>query len=76
MIYVREKFRLKTNHVVRACNIFQDDIITEKIETEAGVHTRFEVLQPKCCFGKPDDRHIVLSDIEDFSGIKTVRFID
>lgn len=75
MIAVKEVFKINKNATVLVCDMFSDDVIKEKIQSNMGQHEKFEVETPRYCFSEPKTRNIVLFGHGDFSDVKTVKFI-
>lgn len=75
MIEVKEIFKIKNDATVLVCDVFPDEDVKSVIESNLGKHKSFEVEPIRQCFSTAKVRTIVLHGKEDFSGIKTIKFV-
>lgn len=77
MLQVKEVWKLQEDKVVLVCDVFRDDIITNRIFTDVGEYegSRFRVGIVKKCFSEPKTRDIILHTKEDCSIIRNIEFI-
>lgn len=74
MIEVKEIFKVGKNTVL-VCTLFDDEEITDTIESNIGRHTQFSVETPKACFSTPTTRNIVLFGNGNYDAIKSIWFV-
>lgn len=75
MIRVKETMKLNNNYTVLICDMFNDNIVTDKIESNLGIHENFEVEGVKACFSIPKSRNIVIFDNLEGNDIRAIRFL-
>ena len=75
MINVKETFKLNTGETVLVCEMFEDDIVTNKIESNVGDITGFEVEKPKNCFGTSMTRNIVVFNLPNECVVNNLMFV-
>lgn len=77
MIKVIEKLRITTENPVLVCDLFEDDVITNRLKTDIGIfgETSFSVGDVKSCFSPAASRTILLHTDQDCSTISEVEFI-
>lgn len=77
MVKVNEAWKLQENSIVLVCDMFEDDIITNKISTDIGEFEKpsFSVEAAKKCFSEPKTRDIVLHTKKDCANIRNIEFI-
>lgn len=77
MIKVKEVWKLQEDAIVLVCDVFGDNVITNKISTDIGEYEKpsFSVEAARKCFSEPKTRHIVLHTKEDCSNIRNIEFI-
>lgn len=75
MTNVKQVLKVGENITVLVCDMFSDEEITRQVKTSAGIHSRFEVENPKFCFSNPTTRNVVLFGSDDFSSVESIEFV-
>ena len=77
MIKVHEIINLNNGMPVLICDLFQDDVITDKLSTNIGDFLKkdFSVGQIHYCFSKPKSRTILLRTMRDCTEIHSIKFV-
>lgn len=77
MIKVKDRLRIKSSNPVLICDLFADDVITNRLKTDIGIfeESSFAIGDVKSCFSQPTSRTILLRTDKDCSKISEVEFV-
>ena len=77
MIKVLDRLMVKSDTPVLVCDLFDDDVITNRLKTDIGIfdETSFSVGDVKSCFSPAISRTIMLRTDNDCSQINEIEFI-
>lgn len=77
MIKVIERLKTESLYTVLVCDLFSDDVITNRLKTDIGIfeESSFAIGDVKSCFSQPTSRTILLRTDKDCSEISEVEFI-
>ena len=77
MIKVLDRIKTKSGLILLVCEMFSDNIITNRIMTNVENYDLFSVDPIMECFSKPKSRTIVLrqEDVKNMNEIKFINFV-
>lgn len=77
MIKVLDRIKTKSGLILLVCEMFSDNIITNRIMTNVENYDLFSVDPITECFSKPESRTIVLrqEDVKNMNEIKFINFV-